>query len=145
MALGSITDELLSAAGIKNIPDNVRRLIEKEVEGRVLGQYKAQIKKLEPVLYKQGQAVGSKIAAGIMGAIVVDPRTIAQAAKEKQAPQWLTEIVMPAVTPFVEGVKSTAMPTLKGVAIGIGLALVGAGAAGGYYIGQRKAKKSLPA
>lgn len=145
MPLGSITDELLSAAGIKGVPESVRKLIEKEVEGRVLSQYKAQIKKLEPVLYKQGQQVGEKIAAGIIGAIVVDPRTITQAAKEKQAPQWLVEIVMPAVGPFVAGVKNTAMPTLKGVAVGIGLVLVGAGAAGGYYIGQRKAKKHLTA
>jgi hypothetical protein len=45
---------------------------------------------------------------------------------------------MPVVTPFLEGVKETAMPTLTKVAFAVSALLLGAGAAGGYYFASRK-------
>lgn len=132
----SITSELLSAVGLDDLPPSVRRLVEQEVEKRLLATYGQQIKKLEPFLFKQGQEVGAKIAAGILGAIFVDSKKMAKEAKAKRAPEWLTQIVMPAITPFIEGVKSTAMPTVKKVAVGIGSAILGAGLLGGFLIGR---------
>jgi hypothetical protein len=139
MALGSITDELLSAVG-GNIPDSVRKAIEKEVEGRLLKLYAQQLKKQAPKIKTLGRKVGSQIASGIMGALIVKPEDVKEATSG--GPAWLNQLVMPVVTPFIEGVKETAMPTVTKVAFTLGAVLIGVGAAGGYFVGKRKSVSS---
>ena len=141
----SLTDEALDALGLSDaVPSSVKQVLEREVETRVLSKFKGEVRKLQPTIYKQGQKIGTMIAQGIMGALVVDSKDIQKAAQSQKSPVWMTELVMPVVTPLVDGIKSTAMPTVKKVAIGLGAALVGAGLLGGVVIGTRMARKGPP-
>ena len=129
----SITTDLLNMAGLNNLPPSVLQALEREVEARLLKVYGAQLKKLEPVLYRQGQEVGRKIAQGVIGALYVDETRL-------KTPGALVELlVMPALKPFVAGIKSTALPTVTRVAVGIAVALVAGGALGGHLLTRRAA------
>ena len=137
--LGSLTDELLNAIGT-DIPASVKKTIEKEVEARLLALYATEIRKLAPKLHNLGAKVGDKIAQGIVGAMVIDPKDVQSGGA---TPEYVTKLVMPILTPFLEGLKSTALPTIKRTAIGLSVLLVGTGVAGGYFLGTRGTRKSL--
>ena len=134
----SITTDLLNMAGFNNLPPSVLQALEREVEARLLKVYGAQLKKLEPVLYRQGQEVGRKIAQGVIGALYVD-ETRLKTPGAPTAPGLVELLVMPALKPFVAGIKSTALPTVTRVAVGIAVALVAGGALGGHLLTRRAA------
>ena len=126
----SLTEELFGQLGVQ-LPDSVRRALEQEVERRILASYDNKIKSLKPRLKALGRKAGDKIVDGLLASIFIEEEDLDRSVVE-------IRLSLPILTPFLEGLKETAMPRATRLASGITIALVGVGVGAGYMLGSRK-------
>ena len=126
----SLTEELFGQLGVQ-LPDSVRRALEQEVERRILASYDNKIKSLKPRLKALGRKAGDKIVDGLLASIFIEEEDLDRSVVE-------IRLILPILTPFLEGLKETAVPRATRLASGITIALVGVGVGAGYMLGSRK-------
>ena len=131
----SLTEELFGQLGVQ-LPDSVRRALEQEVERRILASYDNKVRSLRPTIKALGRKAGEKIIDGIVASMVVTNDDLKQGVAAQSAVE--SRLILPILTPFLEGLKETAVPRATRLASGITIALVGVGMGAGYMLGSRK-------
>jgi hypothetical protein len=132
----SITEELFGQLGVQ-LPDSVRRALEQEVERRLLASYSSKVARLQPKIKDLGRKAGEKIIDGIVASMVITKDDIEGAAKNQMSAVE-SRLILPILTPFLEGLKETAAPRATRLASGFAIALISVGAGAGYFLGSRK-------
>jgi hypothetical protein len=103
--------------------------LQRNIISGVMPLYQEQVRRYQPWLRAKGKAAGKSIAAAIKGA----PGAVGAALVSKpDGPGWMDQFIDPVIDPFIDGLKSEALPAV----VGGGAALAGTLALVGFVLGR---------